>query len=241
MPPAAFIAAATCSFSTSPTTGNAVLTFLTPATTKPGDTLLIAVMSIDSTDGAVDTSRMPSGWSVVATYGPTQLGQIATVVRRLATDTEPPSHAVALAGLAIAGGALLVYRGLDGGAAVVDGGIADVDISPAFPCPSLTLTTYSDLYVGIAWVSNGSVPVTPPSGTTERLDVAQAPFGAPCELAAFELLKEATGPTGAQTATTIPLHSGIAAAVALKTLPPFPAPAITADIPGAIGFVTVGV
>ncbi len=40
---------------------------------------------------------------------------------------------------------------------------------------------------------------------------------------------------------TISGVSGLAAAIALATLPPMPAPAITLDVPGAIGFVTVGV
>ena len=242
MPPAAFIAAATCSFSTEPATGNLVITFLTPPTTAPGDTLLIAAVSNDATDGAVDASKLPSGWSIVATHT-TITAQIATLLRRLATDTEPPSHAITFAGLAVAGGALLVYRGLDRGAAVVDGNIADVNVSTAFACPSLTLTTYSDLYLGIAWVNGATVAVTAPAGTTKRLDVAQSetPIGASCELAIFELLAEAVGSTGTQTAHIVAPHIGIAAAVALRALPPLPAPAITPDIPGAIGFVTVGV
>jgi hypothetical protein len=238
MPPAAFIASATCSFST--VGGRGVLTFLTPSTVALGDTLLLAVTSFDLTNGAADASQLPGGWGVVASYLSTS-AQIVTILRRIATDTEPPSHAITLTGITSACGALVVYRGLDSGAAVVAGAISDIVASTSFVCPSLTLTTYSDLYLGIAWVSNGSVAVTAPAGTTKRLDAAQTPTGAPCELAVFELLEEATGPTGTQTATTAAAHNGLAAAIALKTLPPLPAPAITPDIPGAIGFVTVGV
>jgi hypothetical protein len=118
-----------------------------------------------------------------------------------------------------------------------------VNASTAFACPSLTLTTYSDLYLGIAWVNGATVAVTAPASTTKRLDAAQSetPIGASGELAIFELLAEAVGSTGTQTAHTVAPRIGIAAAVALKALPPLLAPAITPDIPGAIGFVTVGV
>lgn len=241
MPPATFIAAAAApTFGTNPNTGNTMITCLTPSATKTGDTLLFVVPAIASGTGAVDVGQLPAGWSVIGSFISAG-ARIVTVLRRVATDAEPPSHAITVSGVTAAGGALLVYRGLDAGAALIAGAIADVSVSTNFPCPTQTLTTYSDLYLGIVFVQSASVVVTQPGGTTERFDAAEAPTGAPSEVEVFELLKEATGATGTQTATTAATQSGLAASVLLKTLPALPAAVIVPDIPGAIGLVTVGV
>jgi hypothetical protein len=235
MPPAGFIAAVGATIVVS---GLSRLTALVPSTVKPGDTLLFVVAGDDITTGDVAPSSLPAGWSVLARLATAT--RVCNVLRRIATLTEPPSHTIAtigVTGLSIPiAGVLLVYRGLDAGAALVDSGIVDVGFSTAYPCPSLTLATYSDLYLGIA-ASNTMLTFTPPAGTTERFEALSN-----LVLEVSELLAEATGPTGTKTATaSVAGVGGLAAAIALKALPPLPAPAITPDIPGAIGFATVGV
>jgi hypothetical protein len=236
MPPAAFIAAAGATLSIG-STGATSLTALVPTTVQPRDSLLFVIAASDLATGDVAPTTLPAGWSVLGRFATTT--RVVNVLRRIATDTEPPSHTIATvgttgAGIAV-GGVLLVYRGLDSGAPRVDGGIVDVTASTAFPCPSLTLAVYSDLYLGIA-MNTTVATFAPPSGATERFEAVTN-----VELEVFELLREATGATGTQTATASGAVSGLAAAIALKTLPPLPAPAITPDVPGAIGFVTVGV
>lgn len=238
MPPAAFIAAVAATFPVSGTTGISVLV---PSTTKPGDTLLVVVPGTSSAAGDVDVASLPAGWSVIGRFVSAG-NKIVNVARRIATDAEPPSHLIpTVAAANNVGGVLLVYRGLDAGAALVAGGIADVTASTNFGCPSLALTSYSDLYLGIAFVSSASVAVTAPAGTTERFDAAEAPPGFTDQLEVFELLQEATGATGTKTATTAAAQTGLAAALLLAAVPPRLAPSITPDVPGAIGLVTVGV
>jgi len=236
MPPAYFIAAAGATPSIGGT-GATRLTVLLPSTVQPGDTLLFVVAANDLATGDVASSSLPAGWSVLGRLATAT--RVANVLRRIATDTEPPSHTIATVGTTgltiAAGGVLLVYRGLDAGAARVDGGAVGVAAATAFACPSLTLAAYSDLYLGIA-MTPAEATFAPPAGTTERFEASLN-----VELEVFELLQEATGATGPQTATASSAVSGFAAAIALRTLPPLPAPAITPDIPGAIGFVTVGV
>jgi hypothetical protein len=236
MPPAAFIAAAGATLSIGGT-GASLASALMPSTVQPGDTLLFVIAANDVGTGDVAPSSLPAGWGVLGRFATAT--RVANVLRRIATDTEPPSHTITTvgttgAGIAV-GGVLLVYRGLDTGAPRVDGGIVDVVAATAFPCPSLTLAVYSDLYLGIA-MNTTVTAFTSPIGATERFQAISN-----VKLEVFELLKEATGATGTQTATASAAVSGLAAAIALKTLPPLPAPAITPDIPGAIGFVTVGV
>ncbi len=212
MPPAAFIASAGATPAIGGT-GATSLTALVPSTVQPGDTLLFVVAANDLTTGDVSPSSLPAGWSV--------LGRLATatrvvnVLRRVATDTEPASHTivtVGTTGLTIAtGGVLLVYRGLDVGAAPVSGGIVDVAASIDFACPSLTLAAYSDLYLGIAM--NATVATfTPPAGGTERFEALSN-----VALEVFEVLKEAIGATGTQTATISAPSNAPASSAAMTT------------------------
>jgi hypothetical protein len=134
-----------------------------------------------------------------------------------------------------------VYRGLDNSAAIVAAQVLDiVAATNAFACPSLVLTTYSDLYLGIAADHMSPGTATPPAGATERVDASPVNDGGG-HLEVFDLQREATGATGTQTITLSVASTGIAVAYALKTLPPPLAPAITPDVAGAIGLVRIGV
>jgi len=239
--PAAFIASAAVTYSSDPTSGATLLTALVPTATQEGDTLLFAVPSISSKNGDLDVTHLPPGWVIVARFV-SPGSAIINIARRTATDLEPPAHTMQLKSAVTAGGALLVYRGLDvGAAAPLGGGIVDVSSSANFDCPSLVLTSYSDLYLGFAFVASTSVQVTSPAGTVERFQAAQFPLDIPLRFEIFELLREATGATGTQTAVAAFSVIGLAASVLLKSTPPHVAPSITPDIPGALGFVTVGV
>jgi hypothetical protein len=238
MPPATFIAATGATFPVSGTTGISVLV---PSTTKPGDTLLVIVPATSVAAGDVDAAHLPSGWSLFGRFVSAG-SKVINVVRRIATDAEPASHLIPTIGVASnVGGVLLVYRGLDPNAAIVAGAISDITNSLGFTCPSLVLTSYSDLYLGVAFVATNITPFTPPAGTTARFDAGQAPPGFTDELGVFELLREATGATGTQVATIGSNETGLAAAIAIKAIAPLVPPSITPDVAGAIGLVTVGV
>ena len=241
MPPATFIVAAAPSFSNDPGSGHVVMTFLTPAATKPGDALIILVPAASLALGGIDPAKLGAGWTVIGTTAAAS-GLALSIVRRVATDTEPPSHAVTVLDTPTTiAGALLVYRGLDNGAALIAVSAVDVGVNTSFPCPSRTLVAYSDLYLGIAFTSaTGAAVFTAPAGTTERFNLTEV-FTSTVQLQVFELLKESTGATGAQQTTAAASETGLAASLLLATLPAQLAPSITPDIPGAIGFVTVGV
>ena len=161
MPPAGFIAAVGATIVVS---GLSRLTALVPSTVKPGDTLLFVVAGDDITTGDVAPSSLPAGWSVLARLATAT--RVCNVLRRIATVTEPPSHTIAtigVTGLPIPiAGVLLVYRGLDAGAAVVDGGIVDVGFSTAYA------------KVGCA---PRDAPNPPPACSSNRLRAARSPRG----------------------------------------------------------------
>lgn len=192
-----------------------LITAETPSGTAEGDTLLLLVAADRE---ALDASLavLPDGWSVASVL--TTFGQILNVLRRTATDEEPEGHEITLPFVddVQVGSVLVAYRGLDTGAPLVDSAIANVSSSTSFPCPSLTLTEASQLYLGVAFSTTPIGDVTPPAGATERIDASQDTLNAEeSELEVFEFFHGAVGATGAKTATTAAAQSGFAASILL--------------------------
>jgi hypothetical protein len=228
--PAAFIAAAEATYAAGPLT----FTILTPPATKVGDSM-IALIGTDSATSTIASS--PAGWTTLATY--TTAARRFFVLRKPATDEEPASHVFTMSSAVDQQAVMLVYRGLDTNFGVIEGSATQITTSTSFICPSRTLVAYSDLYLGIAFVSSAAVAVTNPGGTTERHDATDGAIATSLEV--FELLPEATGATGTKTATTAATQSGLAVSILLSVLPPVPAQSLVPDVPGAIGFTSVGV
>lgn len=232
MPPVGFFASQTSTFDSA--SGN--LTLLVPSATRPLDVLLAVVVVLD-------------GASVVAPDGWTLLGELTGsvrydcyVFRRQAADNEPAQHTfqcpagTAPDPLAV----LLLYRGLDPGAELVASARAEVVVAgTAFGAPSITLGHYSDLTL-LAYYGAANPPGTfaAAAGTTQRAYIAGSTQGS---LMVADFLQEAVGPTPVESATSSVATTGFAAAIAVQAQPTLPAPAVVPDIPGAIGFVTVGV
>lgn len=218
-----------------------VLTFTNlPARAQPGD-LLVAIVA------AQDTV-----WSVVpvngtwGTFFPTaDAGSTFFFMRREMVAGDGPSFSFNLrdvvnapvSGWAI--GTLMVYRGVTSTAVSTAG--QSVVASTSYPCPTLTATTYSDIYIGMCLSRLAGSTFTPPAGCTERVDYAQLTGGVTRSLSVFDTLPEATGATGAKTATASASSTGLAASVLLAAKPVMNAAALRADAAGAIGFTSIGV
>lgn len=211
MPPASFVAATAGSAGV----GDDFATFQIPAIAKPGDTL-VAIVALDADDTGLDTDAvLELGWSELNDFG--SPGSNLYAFRRELAQGEASGVAFELLGTLTNPGlaAMLVYRGLDNGAAVVGATGSVITASTNFVCPSRVLTSYSDLYLGIVLVDTAATAIAPPGGTTERLELQTTGR----TLAVFDFLAEATGSTGTKTATTGANQSGIAAAIALAALP----------------------
>jgi hypothetical protein len=241
MPPATFVGVSPVIASHGST-----ITLSTPSNVQARDTLLCFLWSGETNDSTLSTAALPNGWSLLSAL--TNLSgfrNAAWLLRREVTDAEPATHT--FAETATGSGwplvaVILAYRGLNNGAPLVGAdGVSYIAAATTtlFVCPSQTLTTYSDLYLGFAGDHSTGTSMVP-AQATKRVDAHATTEGQP-HLVAFDLLPEATGATGTQTATLSASDFGAAVSYALAVLPVLPAPAITPDIPGAIGFVTVGV
>jgi hypothetical protein len=235
MPPVGYFASATSTYDVMAGT----CTLLTPSAVRTNDVLL-ALLAAPTTS----TITPPAGWVEIASVpasGPVPVSM--TLYRRIAAAAEPAQHVFA----GTPGvtphvlGILLLYRGLDRGAAIVDN--QSIDVNPgntAYPAPSITLQTYSDLALFVYFNQAATPPDwTPAAGTTARA-TNKASSGTGSLFVADQLV-EAVGPTGTRTATASQSGIGHAAAFALKAEPTLPAPSIVPDVAGAIGLPTVGV
>jgi hypothetical protein len=234
MPPVGFFASSTSTYDSVAGT----CTLLTPSAVRANDVLLTVLAAPLS-----EVVQPPAGWSMIAAMTTGVLPVLVALYRRLATDDEPAQHVFVgtPAGTPHMLGILLLYRGLDRGADVVDH--QSIEINPAgtsYPAPSLTLQTYSDLALFAYYSSAGTPPDwTPAAGTMARATKkASSSYGS---LFVADQLVEAIGSTGTRTAIASQIGSGYAGSFALKAEPTLPAPSIVPDVAGAIGLPTVGV
>lgn len=228
MPPASFVGKATGS------NVGATFSFVAPAQTQPGDEYVMIVASSGiGTFELDDPVNAEIDWLDAANVVNAEL----FVVRRRAEEGDPPTISIkADAAPAWALSVLFVYRQLRDVASVGMSG-SQITASVNFPCPSRVLAEYSDLYLGIVAVTTAATLVLRPANTT-KLHEEQTGGRT---LAVFELLAETGGATGAVLAATGAPQSGGTASVALAVVAPLVALTLVPDVPGAIGFVEVGV
>lgn len=236
MPPQIYVASANATY----VAASGTMTFPTPspASLRAGDWMYIvlalesAVATINTIDGV---ALVDSGWSQMtnAVVGGTR--KWIVFGRELAGD-EGANVVVVLDTLAVLGaGVVLVYRNTNGNA--YEGSVSAVAASVNFICPSRTLTTYSDLFLGVTWARLGSV-MTPPAGATERIENT-ATDGT---LAVFDVLPEVVGATGVKTAVGGTARNGFAGSLAIQASGLRAVGKVFAiSPPGAIGLPTEGV
>lgn len=237
MPPVGFWASSSSSYDSVGGTA----TFLTPAAARENDVLIVVLASPSSS-----SFGMPDGWVQLATFSNGTVGLQINMARRVVTSTEPAQHAFTV-GAALnpdALGLMLLYRGTNPLAGIVDGIAAAVTpAATAFVAPSVTLTTYSDLVLLAYYAKDaaGTATFVLPAGTTQRGPLQHGGGGHGGTLIVAELLKEATGATGTQTATCNANQVGLASSYAIQAAATLPAAAAVPDVPGAIGLPKDGI
>lgn len=205
-----FVAAAAATFTIPLIT--ALGNIVTPDGITVGDTMLIAASTL-TVNGL--PAAPPTGFTLLVALQSTATARCA-VYRRIATGAELTSYDIPFQNGALVTTALmLVYRLLDGSAALVGSAIVDVVANTAYPCPSQTLVATTDLYVGLCSTFSDPATYTPPVGTTERLDAAFVVDEAQAACA-FDFQPGTTGATGTLTATASNSTNGIAVSLAFK-------------------------
>lgn len=238
MPPVGFFQAANSKYA------SGSLTFLTPSDTESGDVLYAFIVQ----PGSGGTFALAPGWTLVDQINEASgFASVIYVCRHVAPDTEPASHVFQISSSSLPPlGLLLLYRGFDSAASLVDAQVnAFSGSSTSFVAPSATTTTYSDLGVLLYYANDvaGTTTFTMPSGTTQRAIVEgiSGDGGAGGGSLAAADYATAAGATGTKTATASVAGIGIAANFAIKAVPTVGAPYVIPDVPGAIGLPTVGV
>jgi hypothetical protein len=215
------------------------LTFSAPAKMRGQDQLVVLLAS----QGAELVSALSSTWGFVNAYTSDTNKRGLAVYRRVCTDDEPTAYTIDLAVTQETLGALLVYRGLDNTAALVGGSGVDLSAQTTFPCPSRTLTRYSDLYLGAVLQVPTVGVVAPPADGTERVEFTQNALGAPfstLRLELFDFLANAVGATDTKRAT-MASSSGAAFSLALSGLAAPVAGVFSPPVAGAIGLPVEGI
>lgn len=237
MPPVGFWA------SSSGVYAGANLTFLVPTAAREQDVLLIAFVVPSSSNPVA-----PAGWDLLAADAVGGSVLMATYLFRHAVVAGDPAQVVINVGASLSPqplGMMLLYRSIDLAAAIVDHNKALIgSAATAFPAPSLTLVTYSDLDVLMYYAKDaaGTATFTMPAGANQRGPTLHGPGGSGGgSLAVADILKEAVGATGTEQATCSTAQTGMASAYAVKALPTLVAPSVVPDIQGAIGLPAVGV
>lgn len=227
MPPVSFFEAQVGSWDS----GTSELEVVTPTRTRAGDVLLAVVAAEDA---AVD---IDTDWEVLAHHTAGTVNTAVWLLRRVAVEAEPGVHVFTMSSSPAdpVRGAILLYRGLDPGAALVDTGqVEDTSAGTAFVAPSVTLATYSDLLVTAYFTTSVAMAWGPaPAGMTERVDNDR--------LAVYDQLVGATGATGTRTGTAGVASTGVGISFAIAAAPLQPARVLSASPPGAIGLPEVGI
>jgi len=211
------------------------ITFTAPLKMRAGDQLV----AIFGSQGTEFVSATSSTWDFINSFVSATNKRGCAVYRRIVTDSEPSSYTFDLNVTQETLGALIVYRGLDNAAAWVGGSGVDFAAATVFPCPSRTLTRYSDLYLGVVLTTPVAGSISLPSGWNALgAFFTQSALGViSMRLAIFDIALEAVGATDTQRATDGVAQSGMAASVLLQGLP---AP-IGVGVTRAIGLQVVGV
>lgn len=212
--------------------------FAVPTTAKPGDKL-IAVIACDPGPGA-RLSGVSAEWFEFAAFDRANATLLFCYHELSSADPGTMSITIDSAITWIIP-TLVAYRDM---AAAPDQDLSlsmvNVAATTIFPCPSLTLPIYSDLYLGVAIETSANATLTKPANANERYNAATGARRA----CIFDFLPNATGAIGAKNATTAGAQSGVAASVRLpangiraigKTL------SNIAPIPGMLGLPIIGV
>lgn len=199
------------------------LTIAVPAGTLAGDVMLAAL----TTSPETVPLTAPAGWTliqeVVQTAG---TGSRVATYYRVATASEPASYTWTLSGGHNgAAGGIVSYSGVDP--------VSPIDVSAGTPtassrfhtAPSLTTTVGGSMLVTVHAYASAST-WTPPTGMSERVDIASgAANAAGVTLEMNDLLLAAAGATGARTAQAARVGGGAGApdvggtvAIALRPL-----------------------
>jgi hypothetical protein len=187
-----------------------------PAGVALGD-VLVAVVDVIGAPAVT----APAGWTLVRSdvnAGTTEK-LLQAVYWHVAGLSEPSSWTWALATAHGASGGVLAYSGVDTASPIMATSAATASATPVISAPSLTTTAPNSMLVGLFGM-NGQRTITPPTGMTERTELALAnPPGEKVTNETADTLQAPTGPTGSKTAIANTNGRSVAQLIALRPGP----------------------
>lgn len=202
------------------TTRSTSLTVAAPAGTAAGDTVLCFVWANNINFADVDVASLPGGWSVLSRVV-TATNQLALLLRRVATGSEPASHTLTCThdGSHYLTGQCLAYRALETTAALAAAVVTDRPTpSTSFISPAAAAAAVSDAVVGFAIANDNTVTSTAPAGTVERVNQSATQDGF-SHVEVFDLVSpqvHGSGSVGPFTTTLSATATGVAATYVLR-------------------------
>lgn len=242
MPPITFIQASGLAELTSVTAGGT-----TPSFARPGDILIAAIGCFDARniDATISEDLVhagityhidPTAWTILSRQ--IQTNDVAMLLRHVVTDAEPAAWGFGLTGVSthLLQGALLLYRSIDAGAALIDSHNTAIAAATNWNAPSVNLTHKTDLFLGLHYCRSAGAVITAGSNYTNRYHNEDGGGSSSILIADWHL--EATGASGTKPATTAGNQSGIVASYSVQSTP---APQFTdaidpTTLPCGIGF-----
>lgn len=214
------------------------MTFAAPTKMRAGDQLVAVIGS--QAQEFISATSVP--WDFNNSFVSATKKRGVAVYRRIVTGDEPTSYTIDLNVRQEALGATLVYRGLDNGADWVGGSGIDT-AGTVHPCPSRTLTRYSDLYMGAIVQVAGAGGMSAPTDSSVRAHFIESPLGVfNVRLFVFDFAAEAVGPTDTKRASDAAATSSSAFSFALQGMPALGQGLNWSPIvPGAIGLPMEGI
>ncbi|TXF13721.1 DUF6701 domain-containing protein [Pelomicrobium methylotrophicum] len=196
------------------------LTIPVPAGTQANDVMIASIAlqpcSAASGGACVTSVNPPAGWTLVRTVdqttgpipfsSPLVYGNRLFIYRRVATGTEPASYTWTLGGALKPTGAvggMTSFSGVDTTNPIVTEAGQATPSSLSHTAPSIDTGAVTDTMLLSSHAANASTQWTPPSGMTERVDVASQtpPNVTGISLEMNSEPRAAAGPTGTRTAS----------------------------------------
>ncbi|MGH2725533.1 MAG: hypothetical protein ACRDKS_01005 [Actinomycetota bacterium] len=187
------------------------LTIPAPAGLTPGDVMIAGI-----TVGGNPTITPPSGWTLIRLDATSEFDLRQAMFWKV-VGSEPSSYTFTFSQNQAAAGGIQAYAGVDTANPInAHGGKVDnFGRTTAIIAPSVTTTVNNAMLVGVYGISRNTT-ITPPSGMTERWDLASTagPFFATSE--GCNQLQATAGATGTKSATAAVVGPNIGQLIALK-------------------------
>jgi hypothetical protein len=194
------------------TTGTTSLLLTYPAGTQAGDVVVTAV-----TARGAPVVTAPAGWTLVRRdVNSTTAASVVFSHVVSSTESLTASQTITLGSAHSAAATIVTYRGVSTVTPVVVASSGQIATTgTAVTAPTVSTTAANSMVVGFFSLANATT-IAPPTGMTERAEVATPTNSSKATLEASDFVAGSAGPTGSEIATAAKSSANIGQLVALS-------------------------